>query len=134
MVRPQSEIFKQEIGCYVQIATLSSFQFDTAGLLVFCLRRRKRTKQSGLSLPFKKSRGGAPESASTSSTDSPTSGQPPTGPLKTDVVTYSTYRQQRLTDIRGSVGLAGDDYIALVFNDYAQTLVSADCNRANGVC
>ncbi len=29
------------------------------------------------------------------------------GPLKTDVVPYSQYRQQRLDNIRGSVGLPG---------------------------
>ena len=80
------------------------------GLLVWCLKRRSRSKSGGLQTPFKKQRKGG--STSTSSSDSPTAEPPTGGPLKTDVVTYSTYRQQRLTDIRGSVGLAGDPLLA----------------------
>jgi hypothetical protein len=73
------------------------------------MRRRKR-RSSALVAPFKNNEVAKKETDSPDDSSSD-GGRPLQGeaPLKTDVVPYSQYRQQRLNNIRGSVGLPGVD-------------------------
>ena len=76
----------------------------------WCCRRKKRSK-GALATPFKKQE--VAKKGTESPDDSASEGGRPLereGPLKTDVVPYSQYRQQRLDNIRGSVGLPGGDF------------------------
>lgn len=80
----------------------------TVGVLIWWMRRRKR-RTSALVAPFKKQE--VAKKGAESPDDSSSDGGRPLereGPLKTDVVPYSQYRQQRLDNIRGSVGLPGE--------------------------